>query len=191
MQTLIMELLTYSRLTSRGQPFEEIDLASVAQSVLTDLEVPITETRAQIEIDALPRLEADRTQMRQLLQNLISNALKFSSDGQIPSIQIRAKTLTEPKLRRGQDHLMQICEIEVSDNGIGFEQKYAHRIFQPFQRLHGREEYPGTGMGLAICRKIVERHNGSIIAHSNPGHGSTFIVRLPKKQPIKERKNHE
>jgi len=191
MQALIMELLTYSRLTSRGQPFEQIDLGEVAQSVLIDLEIPITETKAQIEIDPLPRLEADRTQMRQLLQNLISNALKFSSDGQIPMIQIRAKSLTEARIRRGQDHPTQYYEIEVTDNGIGFEEKYAHRIFQPFQRLHGRDEYPGTGMGLAICRKIVERHSGSIRAHSEPGLGSTFIVKLPKKQPSKERKIDE
>ncbi len=187
MQALIMELLTYSRLTSRGQPFEEIDLAAVARSVLTDLEVQIEETQALIEISDLPRVEADRTQMRQLLQNLISNALKFRSDGQIPHINIQAKVIIEPRIHLSHNHPAKFCEIEVTDNGIGFEEKYLHRLFQPFQRLHGRDEYPGTGMGLAICRKIVERHNGSITAHSKPGHGSTFIVKLPKKQPSKER----
>jgi signal transduction histidine kinase len=120
----------------------------------------------------LPRIEADATQMRQLLQNLIGNALKFHKVDATPVVKIRSRIF------RGDDH-RQLCELSVEDNGIGFEEKYADRIFGIFQRLHSRTEYAGTGMGLAICKKIVERHGGSIGVKSSPGQGSTFIVTLP------------
>jgi signal transduction histidine kinase len=117
-------------------------------------------------------LAADPTQMRQLLQNLVGNALKFRREGVPPSISVRGRV----------DAKTQRCVVEVEDNGIGFEAKYAERIFQVFQRLHGRDRYEGTGIGLAICRKIVERHNGSITVRSTPGVGSTFLVSLPLNQ---------
>ncbi|MGA2228521.1 MAG: ATP-binding protein [Syntrophobacteraceae bacterium] len=118
----------------------------------------------------MPAIEADESQMLLLFQNLIGNALKFHS-GEIPHIKVYGKLD-----RKG------ICEILVEDNGIGFDRQFAERIFKPFQRLHNRGEYDGTGMGLSICRKIVERHGGNIRAESEPGKGSTFIIRLPVKQ---------
>jgi signal transduction histidine kinase len=125
-----------------------------------------------VEIGDLPTIEADPTQMHQLLQNLINNALKFHQEGVSPIIHVSAK-ISGSK-----------CQIYVKDNGIGFDMQYLDRIFKPFQRLHGREEYEGSGMGLAICRRIVERHSGGITAISNPGKGSTFIVTLPLAQTI-------
>lgn len=184
MQALILELLAYSRLTSRARPFEMVDLNKVAQAVLADLELQIEASQAQIEVENLPTIDADEIQIGQLLQNLLSNALKFSSDGQSPHIRISSRVFSEPEARGGNNHTV-YCELRVTDNGIGFDEKYLDRIFQPFQRLHPRDEFPGTGMGLAICRKIVERHGGSLTAESRPGHGATFIVRLPKHQPRK------
>lgn len=187
MQALILDLLIYSRVTSRGQPFERVDLNQSVRSVLNDLELQIEETQARIDRGHLPTIEADATQMRQLLQNLLSNALKFRNNGEPPRIKISARVYDEVPARQRSDRPVQCCELKVADNGIGFEQRYLDRIFQPFQRLHPRSEYQGTGMGLAICRKIVERHGGSITAQSRPGEGATFIVRLPVQQDSKEK----
>ena len=171
---LINELLTYSRLSSRAHPFETVDLNEIVQQVLNDLDLQIDESEAHIQVDPLPSLEADPTQMYQLIQNLVSNALKFREPDRRPEIRISAP---EPPAG-APDGLVRLA---ISDNGIGFDEKYLDRIFQPFQRLHHRHEYEGTGIGLAICRKIVERHNGSLTAHSAPGQGSEFIVSLPAK----------
>jgi len=133
-------------------------------------ETSAKETGCQIEIQNIPAIESDESQMLRLFQNLIGNALKFRGD-ETPRIKIYGK-LDEKS----------ICEIFVKDNGIGFDPQFAELIFKPFQRLHNRNEYDGTGMGLAICRKIVERHSGNIRAESEPGKGSTFIIRLPVKQ---------
>jgi signal transduction histidine kinase len=187
MQVLILDLLIYSRVTSRGQPFERVDLNDVVRSVLNDLEVRIEETQAHIDRTHLPIIDADATQMRQLVQNLLSNALKFIKPDEPPRIKISARVYDEPHALRKSDQTVQCCELRVTDNGIGFEEKYLDRIFQPFQRLHARSEFQGTGMGLAICRKIAERHGGSITAESRPGQGTTFIVRLPTRQTNKER----
>jgi signal transduction histidine kinase len=166
--TLINDLLAYSRITTRAQPFSLVDLNEVARKVVTDLDMQIEESHAQVEIQNLPSLEADPTQMYQLFQNLVSNALKYHASDRAPRISIGAASAENG-----------LCQFSVSDNGIGFDEKYLDRIFQPFQRLHPREEYEGTGMGLAICRKIVERHGGSISAASTPGQGSTFTITLP------------
>jgi signal transduction histidine kinase len=187
MQALIQDLLIYSRVTSRGQPFERVDLNEVVRSVLNDLEILIEETQAHIDRGYLPIIDADATQMRQLIQNLLSNALKFRKNDETPRIKIEARIFNEAQAHTRSDPAIPCCELRVSDNGIGFEEKYLDRIFQPFQRLHGRSEYQGTGMGLAICRKITERHGGSITAESRPGKGTTFIVRLPTRQTNKER----
>jgi light-regulated signal transduction histidine kinase (bacteriophytochrome) len=187
MQALIQDLLIYSRVTSRGQPFERVDLNEVIRSVLNDLEILIDETQAHIDRGYLPIIDADATQMRQLIQNLLSNALKFRKNDETPRIKIEARVFNEPQAQHRSDQTVPCCELRVSDNGIGFEEKYLDRIFQPFQRLHGRSEFQGTGMGLAICRKIAERHGGSITAESRPGKGTTFIVRLPTRQTSKER----
>ena len=184
MQGLINDLLNYSRITTKAQPFEPVDLSDVARLVLSDLEARIQETGGRVDLGPLPTLEAEPTQMRQLLQNLIGNALKYRRKTEPPVVTVRSRVL-EPGdaalLSHGEP--VQFFEITVEDNGIGFDPKYVDRIFAPFERLHGRSEYEGTGMGLAICRKIVERHGGTITARSVPDQGSTFIVTIPLQQP--------
>jgi PAS domain S-box-containing protein len=187
MQVLIQDLLKLSRVTSRAQPFEPCDLNQIVAEVLTDLEVAIENQNGRIESEPLPTIDADPLQMRQLFQNLISNALKFHTPGEPPVVQISARILDTaesalPGGRLGE----QACEITIRDYGIGFEQKFADQIFVVFQRLHSRAEYEGTGIGLAVCRKITDRHGGQIVAHSSPGQGATFIVTLPVKQPSAE-----
>jgi signal transduction histidine kinase len=167
MKDLIKNLLEYARLSSKGRTPGQVNLKKVVQEILSDLEVRIAQINAHIEIGDLPEINADGVQMRQLFQNLISNALKFHADAQ-PSIAIFSQWCTNGT-----------CEIRVRDNGIGFNQEFSERIFAPFQRLHGRSQYEGTGIGLAICRKIVERHGGTIRAESSPGNGAAFIVNLP------------
>lgn len=172
MRRLIDDLLAFSRVGSKTQPFVPVNLADVARGVVEDLETSIQQAGATVTLGPLPALEADPTQMRQLLQNLVSNALKFRREGVPPAISVRvANPGAWP------------CELLVEDNGIGFDEKYLDRIFTVFQRLHGRGQYEGTGIGLAICRKIAERHGGSITARSVPGQGATFIVTLPPRQP--------
>ena len=170
MRALINDLLTFSRVTTKGQPFVPVDLGKIARDVISDLEVGIEQSGGRVELGRLPTIEADPLQMRQLFQNLIGNALKFRNPDTPPMVDLAG-------VRRGS-----LIEITVRDNGIGFEEIYLDRIFEVFQRLHGRQEYEGTGMGLAICRKIVERHGGSITARSAPGAGATFIVKLPTQQ---------
>ena len=183
MQTLIDDLLMLSRITTKAQPFVPVDLAQVIQEVLSDLEVRIDETKGQVEVGRLPTIEADSLQMRQLLQNLIGNALKFHPKTEPPKVRIFSQLLNDEEQQpTGNSITPTHCQIVVEDNGIGFDEKYLDRIFNVFQRLQGRSEYEGTGMGLAICRKIAERHGGSLTAESTPGQGATFIVTLPIKQ---------
>jgi light-regulated signal transduction histidine kinase (bacteriophytochrome) len=181
MRKLIDDLLTYSRVASKAQPFTAVDLNEIAEEVASDLEGRVQDVNGVIEIDKLPHLEADPTQMRQLFQNLIGNALKFHKPGVPPIVRVSAQTVSSPERSNGEPAKESgaLCEITIADNGIGFEQVYVDRIFELFQRLHGRDEYQGTGMGLAICRKIVERHSGVITAHSTPGEGSRFTFTLP------------
>ena len=167
MQTLINDLLTFSRVSTRAQPFVRVDLSSVAEEVVSDLENQLERTQGKVVCGKLPVIEADLTQMYQLLQNLINNGLKFHQDELPPVIQVSAS------VSRGT------CHLTVKDNGIGFDMQYLDRIFKPFQRLHSRQEYEGSGMGLAICRRIVERHSGTITASSAPEKGATFIITLP------------
>ncbi len=236
MRRLIDDLLTFSRISTRPQAPTTVHLTTLAHEVLSDLEGSVQQTGGQVEIGPLPTLEADPLQMRQLLQNLIGNALKFHRPGEPPLVRVQGRTL-EPDERNeesgepgveaagrqpsgepqpeGWRPTASVAEVEaagrqpsgnrspegwrpaastpgatrpwyeitVQDNGIGFEEVYLDRIFQVFQRLHGRNEYEGTGVGLAICRKIVERHGGRITARSAPGQGSTFIVYLPGEAP--------
>jgi signal transduction histidine kinase len=172
MHNLVEALLEYSCLSTTQEPYREIDLAVVVGEVLEDLSTRIIETQGRIDVGELPVIEADPTQMRQLFQNLIANALKYHRPGVAPEIQVHGNLWDS-----GGDGEM--CEIEVSDNGIGFDEQFLTKIFTPFQRLHGKQEYEGTGIGLAICRKIVERHGGTITAKSTPGNGSTFLIALP------------
>lgn len=177
MSRLIKDLLAFSRVATRGQPFEEVELNDVLDDVLNDLEILLEDTGGEVRMDPLPTVEADPVQMRQLFQNLIGNALKFHAPDVKPVVTVRGT------VEHDDEDEQQICRIEVCDNGVGFEEKYLDRIFSPFQRLHNRSEYEGTGIGLAICRRIVERHSGTITASSEPGRGSTFIVELPVRTP--------
>jgi PAS domain S-box-containing protein len=178
MQTLIKDLLTLSRVTTRAQPFVSVNLNQIVQEVLCDLEVSIQQTLATVEVGDLPIITADPLQMRQLLQNLIANALKFHHLQTPPVVKISSQMIQNQSEEFSL--VSEMCQITVEDNGIGFAQEYVDRIFQIFQRLHSREEYKGTGMGLAICRKIVERHHGTITAQTQPGKGAKFIVTLPR-----------
>lgn len=174
MQTLINELLLFSRVSSKAKPFSATNLDKIVREVLSDLESRLNRSQAKIVIENLPTVEADEVQMRQLFQNLISNALKFHKKNIPPEVSIQ-----------GHMNDSGVCEILVSDNGIGIDDQYAQRIFKPFERLHGRSEYEGTGMGLAICRKIVERHGGAIAVKCRPNEGCEFSVTLPLKQTKK------
>jgi len=189
MQTLISDLLTFSRVTTAPRPFAAVDLAAVAHTIVSDLEVSIQRVNGTVQIDQLPTIEADSAQMGQLLQNLISNALKFHREGVPPRVKVWG---TCPQGRETNAELNGTdtpqCSIWVEDNGIGFDEQYLVQIFQPFQRLVGRDQYEGTGMGLAICKKIVERHGGTITARSTPGQGTAFTVTLPCRQANKEAK---
>lgn len=171
MQGLIDALLELARVSTRGATAEVVDLGALARDVVESLDAEVARARARVEIGDLPRISADPLQMRQLLQNLLSNAVKFHAPGAEPRVRVRGKATGDG-----------LCELVVSDNGIGFDMKYADRIFQPFQRLQSSAEYQGTGMGLAICRKIVSRHGGTIAAKSVPGRGSEFTVVLPVSQ---------
>jgi PAS domain S-box-containing protein len=170
MQSLIVDLLAFSRVITRTTPFEPVNLNKVIKGVLEDLETQLDQTKGVIELHPLLTIDADSTQMRQLFQNLISNALKYHKPDTPPHVIIQGHYPPAPP--------GYYC-ITVQDNGIGFDEKYLDRIFTVFQRLHGRSEYEGTGVGLAICRKITERHKGSITATSTPNIGATFIVTLP------------
>lgn len=162
MQGLINDLLTLSRVTTRGQAFGPVDLGAVARAVVSDLEVQVEQTGGRVEVGDLPTLEADETQMRQLLQNLIHNGLKFHREAP-PVVRVYGRVQGSP--------LEAQCQIFVEDNGIGFEEKFADRIFGVFQRLHGRSEYEGSGIGLPICRKIAERHGGGHHGQERAGAG--------------------
>jgi signal transduction histidine kinase len=180
MHDLIIQLLAYSRITTKAQPFTQVDLSEVAKKTLVDLDLQIEQSKANLEVGDLPKIKADPTQMQQLLQNLISNALKFKRADETPHIQVYGEYISSQEVVPTNPHSgSPYCRIYVVDNGIGFDEKYLERIFQPFQRLHGIGEYDGSGMGLAICRKIVERHKGGITAQSSPGNGATFIITLP------------
>jgi signal transduction histidine kinase len=180
MQRLISDLLDFSRVTHRGKAFEPVDLRVVTEEVLSDLEARVTELDARVEVTDLPVIDADRTQMRQLVQNLVGNALKFHRDGESPVIRIRGEVVPGHAARFSGDTIVgDRCVVTVEDNGIGFDEKYAERVFGAFERLHSRSSYDGTGIGLSIARKIVWRHGGEITATSAPEQGATFIVTLP------------
>ncbi len=168
MRRLITDLLSYSRAARRDSAFQEVDLDRVLSEVLEDLSLRLEECKATIDIGKLHSIQGNTTQLQQLFLNLLSNALKFSKPNIAPRITIERRSGTDGA-----------CEIRVTDNGIGFDMKHHDQIFEIFQRLHGREAYEGTGIGLATCRKIVERHNGTIRAESVPGVGTTFIIALP------------
>ena len=183
MQTLITDLLTFSRVATQVKPFMPVDLGQVTREVVADLEIRIEQVGAQVEVGELPTIDADPMQMRQLMQNLLSNALKFHRPDVPPVVTIEAQRFDENSPSpAGDSETPALCQLTVADNGIGFDEKYLDRIFTVFQRLHGRSTYEGTGVGLAVCRKIIERHRGSITAQSSPNCGATFVITLPYTQ---------
>jgi signal transduction histidine kinase len=184
MSSLISDLLNFARL-SEAEFFESIDLHNVVLDILTDLELIISEKNAVFQINDLPRIEAAPGLIRQLFQNIISNALKFLQPNQQPVISISSNIVEELSADAKENRKGNFVRIEIRDNGIGFEEKYLEKIFTLFQRLYSRDQFEGTGIGLAIAKKIVEKHNGLITAKSSPGRGSTFIIILPMKQHTK------
>jgi len=182
MSRLIDDLLAFSRVTTHARPFARVDLAAVAADVLDDLAAQVERTGAAVEVGPLPAVDADPSQIRQLLQNLVGNAIKFRVPGAPPAVRVRAELL-DPAPGPDDAPGPPTCRLTIADDGIGFDEKYLDRIFQVFQRLHGREEYEGTGVGLAICKKIVDRHGGTITATSSPGRGATFTVMIPARHP--------
>ncbi|MEO1065977.1 MAG: PAS-domain containing protein [Pseudomonadota bacterium] len=178
MRSLINDLLSYSRVTTKAKPFEEVDLGEILNGV-SDLQIRLQESNGSIEIGDMPTFFAEPTQMRQLFQNLLSNALKFKKPDVDPIVTISAERI---EITDDTGTAEGFHDFTLRDNGIGFENEYKHKIFTIFQRLHGKTEYEGTGIGLATCRKIVERHNGMIDANGETGVGATFTIRLPEKQ---------
>lgn len=168
MERLINDLLDFSRIQRKPDQIKRVDLNKIVQEVIADLDVRIQELQAQITIEALPLITGQELQMRQLFQNLLANALKFHRKEVAPHIDVRCQRL-------GGDGI----QITVADNGIGFENDYKDKIFEPFERLHPRSVYEGTGLGLAICKKIVEHHGGQIRAESQLGVGTEFIIHFP------------
>ena len=182
MRKLINDLLSYSRVTTDAKPFQKTSLSKILSGVMSDLQIRIEETHARIEADELPVIECEPMQMRQLLQNLIGNALKFRKADVAPIIKVGGKVITNDTDPAFAPHLL----LTIEDNGIGFENQFRDQIFTIFQRLHSRNDYEGTGIGLATVRKIVERHGGTIVADGQPGIGSKFTVTLPLEQVSKE-----
>jgi PAS domain S-box-containing protein len=191
MKTLIEELLTYARLNARKETFRWLDLNQLVREVLTDLESTIEEKAAHVELGTLPSLHGDAMQWRQLFQNLLSNALKFNRPDVTPHVWVEARTVRGGTLTDvpGLEPDRMYHEISVRDNGIGFDETHRERIFDLFQRLHGRAEYEGTGIGLAIVKKVVEQHQGTITAHGRPGEGATFCVFVPISEPERTEAN--
>ncbi|WP_338877056.1 ATP-binding protein [Spirosoma sp. SC4-14] len=182
MSTLIKDLLIFSRLSTRREVALPISLSQVVSLALDNLLIPIQETGAQIQLNPLPVVVADASQIGQLFQNLLSNAIKFHQPQTIPQITVKSelvKAIDLPNSLKHTSSAEQFYRIDVADNGIGFDEKYLDRIFQVFQRLHSSREYSGTGVGLAICEKVVNNHGGVITATSQPNQGATFSVYLP------------
>jgi Bacteriophytochrome (light-regulated signal transduction histidine kinase) len=186
MSDLITDVLGYSEL-SVASDFGMVNINQVIDDIVADMELLIQEKKAAIRVDAIPGLEANAGQMRQVFQNILGNALKFSKDDVPPEICILAELVRDKSFDSPASPQGRYCRIQISDNGIGFDETYLGRIFSIFQRLHNREKYEGTGIGLAIVKKIIDKHNGLVTARSTEGAGSTFIIILPLRQatPIK------
>lgn len=180
MSNLITDLLAFSRVTSKTKPYERVDLSEVAHEVVARLQGPIDESGGAVHVDSLPEVEADPVQMRELFEHLIANALTFRRPDVSPRVHISGSLQYD--IMDGTDG--PLCVLEFEDNGIGFDEKYAGRIFAPFERLHNRQSSERTGMGLTICRRIADHHRGTITARSTLGQGSTFVVTLPVRQHV-------
>src|SRR5690606_12389305 len=183
MRALIDNLLEFSKITRGSRSYTKCDIHDILNEVISDQELKIEETGTLIKLKTLPVIEAVSSEMRQLFNNLVSNALKFRKKSESPVLTITCKRLNH---REKSDHFLPFdqvfYQINVQDNGIGFESIYGEKIFEILQRLHGKAEYTGSGIGLSICKKIVDAHEGIICATSEPGVGSVFSVILPERQ---------
>jgi len=187
MKTLIVDILNYSRLSADNGEFIPTDLNFVLNELLEDFELMIADKKAKIVYSDLPVLEVNRGQMRQVFQNLISNSLKFSKEGVAPVINIKATLISERSFTSEENINGEFCLLTFKDNGVGFDEKYATTIFSLFQRLHPKDSFEGTGIGLSITKKIIEKHQGLIQAKSTPGIGTMFMIILPLKQTMNGR----
>lgn len=184
MRTLIHDILSFSQLLDNDNKYELTDLNVLAKELLKDFELVIEEKKAAITIEDLPAIEVNPGQIRQVLQNIIGNALKFSRPDAVPEINISGKRIWENSFDSKPQTDGPYASIHIKDNGIGFDEKYMSNVFTLFKRLHTRDKYEGTGIGLAITKRIIEKHNGQIIARSQEGKGSEFIFVLPVKQQL-------
>lgn len=190
MQRLIDGLLTLSRVTTQGRDFEKVELGDVVATAISDLELAIADADATVRCGSLPSIQGDSAQLGELFQNLIANAVKFRREGVAPVVSIDETHIGRGQSGRGQSGSGQssrgdsgatnTVSVSVVDNGIGFDPTKATMIFGTFARLHGRSEYEGSGIGLSVCKRIAERHGGTISAMSAPGEGTTFVVTLPR-----------
>ena len=180
MQALIQDLLIYSRTNTAQRIFERINLNGIVQEVKEELREQLQQKNAVIVVSEMCNANVIRFQFRQLFTNLINNSLKFSSPERLPHIEIKSEIVEGKKLKSSKPlPALNYCHISISDNGIGFEQEYSEKIFDLFHRLHGKAEFPGTGIGLAIVKKIVENHNGMISAEGKINIGATFHIYIP------------
>jgi signal transduction histidine kinase len=186
MQELINDILRFSKISAEGQSFEDVDLNVVIREVLSEMETTIREKTAEITVDPLPMLAASTVLMGPLFSNLISNALKYTKKNVAPRVRIRYEEGSVAAATNGKEPGTSYGRIYIEDNGIGFDQKYAEQIFDMFRRLHSSADYEGTGIGLALCKKIVDMHRGFISAIGRPGEGAVFIVSLPLHAPRNE-----
>ena len=188
MQSLINDLLSFSRHSVNASDFKKTDLNIVVQEAMNELEIEIDKTSAQINVDKLPTIRVIPNLMQQLFYNLISNAIKFRKKNQPPVITVDAKKMAISELEAFTDHPQEndYYKITVTDNGIGFDNSYADEIFMVFKRLHSYHEFEGTGVGLSICKKIIEKHNGFIKAESEINKGATFTIGLPQRKKEEE-----
>jgi light-regulated signal transduction histidine kinase (bacteriophytochrome) len=186
MQRLIKDILTFSKVSEDNDEFAETDLNKVIQEILTEYKPEIEEKKALIDVKKIPSLLTKQGLMYPLFSNLISNALKYSKNQEPVQINIWSEICVTDKKNERPDLNNKYCRISIQDNGIGFEQKYAEQVFEMFKRLHAKKEYDGSGIGLTLCKKIVEQHNGFIAVRSEVGSGSTFMVTLPVRPAIKK-----
>ena len=182
MSSLIRDLLTFSRISRQQEAFREVDLTKLVEEVITDLDLLIQETGALVSVKPLPKMLGDTSQLSMLFHNLLTNALKFRRSQITPEITLSGQLIAAGQIPESI-HPARLAEvyyrIDVADNGIGFDEKYLDRIFQVFQRLHSKKDFAGTGIGLAICEKVVANHGGVITASSRPDQGATFIIYFP------------
>jgi signal transduction histidine kinase len=179
MKSLIIDILSYSKLSANDHPYETFSIHELVDHVLEDFELAIADKQARITVGALPKVSGNKGQIRQVIQNILSNALKFAKVGVAPEIKVNGQLIAEKKWDSVADETGKYALITIEDNGIGFDEKYLSKIFSLFERLHPKDKFDGTGIGLAITKKIIDKHNGLIRAQSEPDQGAIFSIILP------------